>query len=250
MLFRLMFIMTSIAVMLTFIFCMYSHGEGSIGLAYNQVIDDISYGANANYEHKFGIGELETSSQIQGGDKYLADAHVSFTFDAPPSWPMGLRAYIDVVGKADTLESIESLGGKLDYGLTFNFPVWESSEVGVGVFLRNANPFSTETFYKLEDGKYIEVDPSVGINYDNPADLNILGYTGFEVDRFEIGLKGSLGIGQRDIWLIADATTAFDLDYFDLNLGLNIGNRWYVNNFGEDTNRADIAIMSSISKQW
>ena len=244
---RNLFVGASIMVMLTFLFCMLSYGEGSIGLSYSQVVDDIAYGANTNYEHEFSIGDLEASSQIQGGDKYLADAHVSFTWTHLPA---GLRAYVDVVGKADTLESIDALGGKLDYGLTINFPVHETSEVGIGVFLRNANPFSTEQFYKLEDGEYVAVDPGVGINYDNPAAVNILGYTGFEVDRFEVGLKGSMGIGQKDYWLIADVSTSYETSYFDINLGLNIGNRWYIDNNDEDTSRVDIAIMSSISKEW
>ena len=244
MLLRKMFILTAMAVALTFLFCLYSYGEGSIGLSYSQVVDDISYGLVADHEHDFELGELESSAQIQAGDKYFADANIAFTFDL---WDIGFRPYIDVTGKADTIESI---GGKLDYGLTFNVPVHETTEAGIGVFLRNANPFAEKTLYEYVDNEYKAINSNAGINYDNPAKVNVLAYTGFEVSRFEVGLKGSIGLGQRDYWLIVDVNTGFDLRYVELNVGMNLGNRWYNNENDEKENKADIAIISSVTKKW
>ena len=247
MLFRTMFVTVSIMVILTFLFCMSVYSEGSVGIAYQQNVDDISYGANVTYERNFDLGELEIASQIQSGNKHIADAHASFTFEGGS---IGFRPYIDITGKSDTLGSIEDLGGKLDYGLTFNFPFYTNSEMGVGVFLRNANPFAPKVLYELVDNEYVSIDSATGINYDNPAKVNLLVYTGFEPGEFDIGLKGSMGLGERDYWLIADITTAFDLGFFNLNIGLNIGNRWYVNAYGENESRSDIALISAIGKQW
>ena len=244
---RKMFVFASIMVALTFLFCVCSYGEGSIGLTYSQIIDDISYGLIVNHKQDFELGELETNSQIQAGDKYLADAHLSFTFDF---WHIGLRPYVDAIGKSETLANVNDLGGKLDYGLTFNLPLHETTEAGVGVFLRNANPFAPKVLYELKNDEYIPVDTNAGINYDNPAMLNLLAYTGFEINRFDVELKGSIGLGERDYWLIANIDTGFDLEYFELDVGVNIGNRWYVNTIGKNTNRADIAIISNISRKW
>ena len=243
---KLMLLFASLFVMFAFM-AMMAHSEGSIGITYNQVVDDVSYGTTATYERDFALGELEASSQMQAGDKYLADAHASFTLNMGA---VGFRPYVDVTGKSESLESLGDFGGKLDYGLTLNVPVHATTEMGIGVFMRNANPFAPKVLYELVDGEYTPVDSSPGINYDNPANVNVLAYTGFEMNRFDVGLKGSMGLGQRDYWLIADVNTGFDLDYVELNVGLNIGNRWYVNAAGEDVSKADVAIITAISKQW
>ena len=241
---RIAFATTSIMAAIMIVWCMWSYGEGEIGASYNQVVDDVSYGITGNYERDFELGELEASSQVQAGDKYLADAHLSFTFDIGS---VGFRPYIDAIGKAETFDDI---GGKLDYGVTLNVPLHDTTEVGIGIFLRNANPFASKTLYELVDNEYISVGSNPGINYDNPAKVNVLAYTGFEFKRFDIGLKSSIGVGERDYWLIADASTGWDFEYLTLNLGVNIGNRWYVDNGGEETSKADIAIISTVSRQW
>ena len=165
------------------------------------------------------------------------------------SGPVGFRPYVDTTGKGNTLDD---LGGKLDYGITLNVPLHKTAEVGIGVFLRNANPFAEKVLYELVDGEYQPVDAGFGINYDNPAKLNITSYTGLEVWRFDVKLSGSMGLGDvRDYWLIVDATTGFDLaGIAELSVGFNLGNRWWTDDAGADVSKADLATILSLNRNW
>lgn len=244
---RVLFVTVSLGVLFLFlslIMCAQGWAEGNIGVSYSQLPGDISIGVTGNYEKEFNIGKLDISAQAQKGQLVLADAHIGFNFQ----WDkFGINPYLDANGKG---EDTSDLGGKLDYGATINFSGHEVSELGVGIFLRNADPFLEPVTGKYIEGEWIEDVPSFGINYDNPSKLNVLGYKSFNFDKFDMKLQGSYGLVTRDIWLVLDINTDFDLRIVDLNLGLSIGNRWYSNDKGENLSKVDTAVITTVTRSW
>lgn len=255
---RILLVLVTVGVVITvlgFVMCAPAYSEGSIGLSYSQVPGEVSIGSTLNYEKEIDLGKLDLSAQAQKGDLLLADIHLGFNFDLGK---FGVNPYVDANLKGAELFDEEdniALGGKIDYGATINFSGHETSEVGLGIFLRNASPFSSPPTATWVDGEWVR-DTEFGINYDNPSRLNILGYKKFEFGRFDIKLSGSYGFDdQRDIWAVLDVNTDFDLQIAELNLGLNIGNRWYTTGSEEEENlkdasESDVALIATITRSW
>ena len=237
----------AIAATLTLLLHVNAFGEGSIGANYSQVADDTSWGLTYSQDIATSLGELETAVQLQSGERYLADAHASLTIDTYKN--VGIRPYLDITGKSEVLEA-NAFGGKVDYGAVLNFALSDESEVGVGIFLRNADPFSEKVLYALVDGEYVPQDTNAGINYDNPAPLNVKAYKGFEAWGVDAKLTGSAGIGAKDRWLILDANYGYDLGIVEATAGVSLGNRWYTDDADHPVSEADFALILGVSRNW
>ena len=189
-----------IAFAMIFCFCSMSDAN-TIGLSYDRAVDDSNWGIYGDYETEVDALGFELEGQLQGGDVYLGNLDLAFTFFNNFRLESNnlLKGY-----------EIDTIGRKNNLGLSFVFPI-KDLEVSVGVFGVNGNPF--DTIYELADPtdpESAEIKNS-GLRIKEGSTLNAALKTEFDVSRFEVSLRGLLevaGEGEKVHQLDADINTS------------------------------------------
>ena len=195
--------------------CQFAYAEGNIAVNYSQIIDDTAWGVIGDYEHDTGPFDFEVEGQLQSGAIYNGTVETAITFDVSA---VGIRLFSNNKLKGYT---VDTLGRTNDVGAALVIPTGDL-EIAVGVFGRNGNPF----------GKPNAKDDLVPLGYDEdtllslgldtlhpaPKGLTIEGgnsinasiETEFDVNRFEVELRGLLeiaGEGEKTHQLLTNIAT-------------------------------------------
>ena len=190
-----------IGIALTFGFLALNCSANTIGFSYDRAVDDSNFGIYGDYEQELDYLDFEAEGQMQGGDAYLGNLDLAFTFFN------NFRVESNNTFKGFTLDSI---GRKNNLGLSFVAPIGDT-EVSVGVFGVNGNPF--EPVYELDDPTNPEsaVLKDSGLSIKEGSTLNAALKAEFDVSRFEVGIRGLIelaGEGDKVHQVDLDANTS------------------------------------------
>ena len=179
----------------------------SIGISYQQIIDDRSFGLTGDYTAL--IGEritFEADAQIQGGDIYNGNINTNFIFDVAT---VDLKLLVSNKIKGYDLDG---LGRSQSLGLAFTLPVNERVDVDVGIGGASSSPFSAPNAYDTLvgegfaesdiDGKGLgNINPkATGIPFKDGNTLNAFVSTDFGLGIFDVNARGIielLGDGEK-----------------------------------------------------
>lgn len=200
---KLLFIVTSISVLLLFLMLTMCADANTIGLTYGGSTDDWNLGIYGDYEKGLGVADFEIEGQLQSGDVYLGNLDTAITFGIGS---IGLRLESNNLLKG---YEVSSIGRTNDIGASVVIPI-DSLEVSVGIFGKSGNPF--DKVYELENPS--DPDSAIlkdaGITIKEGSTLNAALKTEFDVSRFEIGLRGLLelaGEGEKAHQAVVDIGT-------------------------------------------
>ena len=189
--------------------------EGNIGFNYSQIIDDRAWGLIGDYEHDAGAFDLEVEGQLQSGTVYKGNVDTAITFDVSA---VGIRLFSNNKLKGYT---VDTLGRTNDVGAALVIPTGDL-EFAVGIFGRNGNPFGAPN--AKDDLVPLGYDEdtllSLGLDALHPApkgltieggnSINASIETEFDVNRFEVELRGLLelaGEGEKTHQLLTNIAT-------------------------------------------
>ena len=161
--------------------------SNSVGIDYNQAIQDTSVGIHGDYEVDFGLFDAEIEGQLQGGDLYLGNIDAAITFDF---MNVGFRLASDNIIKGYHLKD---LGRDNVLTASLVVPINDEYEVSIGIFGRNGNPFAT--VFELEDESNpnsLIVEKDAGISMPDKSLIGVSVSAGFDVSRFEVDFKALL----------------------------------------------------------
>ena len=205
-------------VALTMLFTVGAYSEGNVGFNYNRAINDASWGVIGDYEYDAGAFDAEIEGNLQSGDVYKGKTDLSITFDVSA---IGVRLYSNNTLKGYTLDG---LGRTNDIGAALVVPTG-NLEIAIGIFGRSGNPFAPRTAEGvLTDAGFSEealsgldlagLTLSEGISIKEGSSVNASLETAFDVNRFEVEVKGLLellGEGQKTHQLLTNIATDGDL---------------------------------------
>ena len=183
----------------------FGYADGSLGVSYQQIIDDRSLGITGDYETQLADHvKFEADGQLQAGGIYNAKINTDFTFDIAT---VDLKLLIENKVKGYTLDT---LGREQSVGLAFSVPV-ESLNFDIGIGGKNASPFGapnafdtlvSEGFSELElAGKGLESLSAAlkGLPFKNGNSVNAFIVTGFGAGIVDIDVKGVIELlGEGD----------------------------------------------------
>ena len=179
------------AIMLgMFMFMSSAFADGNVGVSFNQIGDDVSWGGDVEIPFKVTDtigGEVDLT--LQGGEQIRARYHGEVSFEAYLKW----KLFADGYGKGATFSTM---------GRTTDFGVGTEADVGpltveIGVFQRTANAIGSPNAFDQLDA--LGYDPNVleelGLQDLHPAP------TGLSIksdNSFGLRLRTEFSIGALD----------------------------------------------------
>lgn len=144
-------------------------GEGTLGIAFNQVQDETSLGAVLDYETALSDNPVNITAQLQVGDLHRARAHASI---ALPAFGTNVKAFADSHVKG---YDVEDLATQTDLGVGIEIP---NTPIGVGLAGRNTANDLTALGY----------DPA-GLTFDEGRSLHAIVFAEFDLDAVHARLR-------------------------------------------------------------
>lgn len=218
------------AIAVTFAFAVSAYaGSGSIGITYNRIVSDSSYGAVFEYETKLGNLPFNFTGQAQVGNVYRGKYHADLSF---PLLGTSANLFVDGLIKGYALDD---LGRQQDFGVSIDIP---NSPIGIGIFGRNAGPFGPPNAgddlealgydpAALEERDLYSLNPApTGLTFKGGSSFNALITTDFDFNGIDANLRllpELIGDGAKAHQAILHLQT----DVQKIKVGLDLGLQAY-----------------------
>ena len=225
--------------------------EGSIGVSYNQIIDDKSGGFVGDFKHDLNGLSFEADGKLQFGDIYRGKLRTAVIFDVGP---VGAKVQAENTFKGYT---INTLGRNQDITVGLTVPVGNLNfDVGIGG--TNSAPWAPPNAHdELEAKGYdvavlealdlANVHPKPrGIPFQSGNFLSVFAATGLDVGRIDVDLKGIVQVA-GDADKLHQLQSYFQTNYniygnFTATVGLEIALSHYQETFHYET-----ALLSNLN---